>query len=341
MRVVVVGGGVGGLACAKRLAKRDGGIEVRLVDRALRHDFAPSFLWLLTGERRRSACRDRWRRSVAPASSSPRPTVTRIDLAAGKLGTSAGEIGFEELVLAPGAALAPESVPRLSEVAHGFYTREDATRLRDALVSFQGGRVLVVVAAMPFKCPAAPYEAAFLIDELLRRRGVTAQGDIVTVEPRPLPVAGEQIGAQVAQMLAQRRIGSLAACSSCATRGFEMPRTSPTCAWVEPCERRKTTACRRSGSLRRSCIAASNSSRSSVRSRGSIMRSLHCGTTWSTSWRRALSFHASRWAARNSQPRHSRSRSRWKRRNCSQASAQASSRSSGRSLRVSSGLNAA
>ena len=45
MRVVIVGGGVGGLACAQRLARRDGDVQVTLIDRRLRHDFAPSFLW--------------------------------------------------------------------------------------------------------------------------------------------------------------------------------------------------------------------------------------------------------------------------------------------------------
>lgn len=60
---------------------------------------------------------------------------------------------------------------------------------------------------MPFKCPAAPYEAAFLIDELLRRRGVTAKVDVVTAEPQPMPVAGKQIGAQVAGLLTSRQIG--------------------------------------------------------------------------------------------------------------------------------------
>jgi sulfide:quinone oxidoreductase len=64
-----------------------------------------------------------------------------------------------------------------------------------------------VVAATPFKCPAAPYEAAFLIDELLRRCGMTARVDVVTAEPQPMPVAGQQIGTQVAGLLASRGIG--------------------------------------------------------------------------------------------------------------------------------------
>jgi sulfide:quinone oxidoreductase len=206
-RVVIVGGGVGGLACAQRLAGKDGSMSVQLVADRLRHDFAPSFLWLMTGGRRPEQVSRPLlalgRRGVQLTEAE----VGAVDLAAGRLSSGAGEIPFDELVLTPGATLAPETIPGLAEAAHGFYTREDAERLRDALVAFGGGRVLVVVAAMPFKCPAAPYEAAFLIDDLLRRRGVTARVDVVTVEPQPMPVAGKQIGAQVAGLLGSRGIG--------------------------------------------------------------------------------------------------------------------------------------
>jgi len=207
MRVVIVGGGVGGLVCAQRLAKRGEGLDITLVDSRMRHDFAPSFLWVMTGARRA----ERISRPLAPLARAGvklrEAEVTGIDLDAGALATSAGAVGFDELVLAPGARLAPESIPGLTEAAHGFYTREEAERLRGALAGFAGGRVLIVVAAMPFKCPAAPYEAAFLVDDLLRRRGVSARVDIATAEPQPLPVAGKDIGAQVAALLAERGIG--------------------------------------------------------------------------------------------------------------------------------------
>lgn len=207
MKVVVVGGGVGGLACAQRLARRGDDVAVTLVDRTLRHDFAPSFLWLMTGQR----TPERISRSLSPLARVGvdllEAEVIGVDPAAGRVSSTAGELEYDQLVLAPGAALAPETIPGLAQAAHGFYTREDAERLRDALASFPGGRVLVAVAAMPFKCPAAPYEAAFLVEDLLRRRGAPARVDIITAEPQPLPVAGEQIGAQVAAMLAQRGIG--------------------------------------------------------------------------------------------------------------------------------------
>jgi sulfide:quinone oxidoreductase len=62
---------------------------------------------------------------------------------------------------------------------------------------------------MPYKCPAAPYEAAFLIDDVLRKRGLRESSaiDIVTVEPQPMPVAGPLIGSAIVEMLTSRGIG--------------------------------------------------------------------------------------------------------------------------------------
>ena len=204
MKVLVVGGGVAGLACAQRLARRRDGVEVTLIDAAMRHDFAPSFLWLMTGER----APEQVSRSLAPLARAGvqllHGEVTAVDPAAGTVSSTVGAVDYDQLVLAPGAALAAEQIPGMADEAHGFYTRQDAERLRDALATFGGGRVLIVVAAMPFKCPAAPYEAAFLVEDLLRRRGTSARVDVITAEPQPLPVAGEQIGAQVTAMLVGR-----------------------------------------------------------------------------------------------------------------------------------------
>ena len=82
-------------------------------------------------------------------------------------------------------------------------------RLRDGLESFTGGKVAIVISALPFKCPAAPYEAAFLLDEYFQKKGVRGKTDIdiFTPEALPFPAAGPDIGKKVAGMLKERKIG--------------------------------------------------------------------------------------------------------------------------------------
>jgi sulfide:quinone oxidoreductase len=66
----------------------------------------------------------------------------------------------------------------------------------------------VVVSRLPYKCPAAPYETAFLAEALLRHRGVRDRTtiDVYTPEPFPMPTAGPALGQALGGMLAERGI---------------------------------------------------------------------------------------------------------------------------------------
>ncbi len=75
------------------------------------------------------------------------------------------------MVVALGADLYPTATPGLVEAGHEFYTVSSAFALRDVLSNFGGGRVIVGVTSIPFKCPPAPSETALLMhDYLLRAR---------------------------------------------------------------------------------------------------------------------------------------------------------------------------
>ena len=89
------------------------------------------------------------------------------------------------LVIALGAELAPETIPGLAQAGHNFYTLAGAEALRDALAQFTGGKLVVLTAAPGYKCPAAPYEAAMLLESACRKRGIRdkTQIDLYAAEP--------------------------------------------------------------------------------------------------------------------------------------------------------------
>jgi sulfide:quinone oxidoreductase len=137
------------------------------------------------------------------------PETRRIRvLAPASNGAGAREIEADHLVVSLGAALAPETIPGLAEAGYGFYTLAGAESLRDALAGFGGGRIVVLTAAPADKCPAAPYEAAMLIDDHIRRRGLgdRTSVDLYTAEPGPLGVAGPEVSAGVRQMVEEKGI---------------------------------------------------------------------------------------------------------------------------------------
>jgi sulfide:quinone oxidoreductase len=94
------------------------------------------------------------------------------------------------------------------DAALNFFSSEGAAACARGLESFRGGRVVVAVSALPYKCPAAPYEAALLLDDELRRRGLreATQIDVYTPEPQPMPVAGPLMGAAVVGLLEAKGI---------------------------------------------------------------------------------------------------------------------------------------
>lgn len=206
---VVLGGGIGGMAAANELRRQlKPPHRVVLVDKDTRHAFAPSFLWVMTGGRRpEQICRPLaglLRRGVefVPAE------VLGIDPIHRKVRTTASELSYDHLIVALGADLVPEAIPGLAAGSRTFFTLDGAARLRDDLGAFSGGRIAVVVSAMPYKCPGAPHEGAMLIADYFRRRGLSGKVEIhlFTPEAQPMPVAGPELGGAVRGMLQSKGI---------------------------------------------------------------------------------------------------------------------------------------
>lgn len=202
--IVILGAGVGGLMAAnelRRLLPPDH--RVVLVEKNARHAFAPSFLWLMTGDRRPEQISRDVRALVRPGVEVVLAEAQAIDLANHRVRMSAQGIEYDYLIVALGAELAPEAMPGLAEAAHTFFTVDGAGKLRDALRTFSGGKVAVVVSALPYKCPGAPHEGAMLIADTFRRRGMRDEVEVhlFTPEPQPMPVAGPALGDAVKQML--------------------------------------------------------------------------------------------------------------------------------------------
>ena len=118
-------------------------------------------------------------------------------------------IPYDYLVLGTGARLAPEDLPGLHEAEdkwHHFYSLDGALRLRSALDTFQGGRIVLAIGGIPYRCPPAPLEFVFLLDEWLQHRGLRQKTEIHYTFPlnRVFPI--ESVAEVAAPLLEQRGI---------------------------------------------------------------------------------------------------------------------------------------
>ena len=207
--IVILGGGVGGQVAANDLRGRlSGEHRIVLVEKNARHAFAPSFLWLMTGDRQPEQITRDVRDLLRPGIDIVEAEVLAIDVKAKRVEMSTRSLVFDYLVIALGAELAPDIIPGLAESAHSFYTLDGAARLRNALDTFTGGTIALVVSALPYKCPGAPHEGAMLLADVFRRRGLRDKVEIhlLTPESQPMPVAGPELGNAVRRMLEDRGV---------------------------------------------------------------------------------------------------------------------------------------
>ncbi|NOY54739.1 MAG: NAD(P)/FAD-dependent oxidoreductase [Actinobacteria bacterium] len=223
---VILGGGIGGVVAATSLRKElPEQHRVIIVDRERDHLFAPSLLWLMTGQRTVREIGRPLERLARKGIEVAHGEIERIepeerrvhvvdrsledDPVSGRPGSGRRDLDADYLIVSLGVELAPGSIPGLAEAGHNFYTLANAKSLRDALEAFDGGRIIVLTATPAYKCPAAPYEAAMLIKDYCRKRGIgdKSRVDLYTAEPAPMGVTGPEVSAGVRRMVEDNGIG--------------------------------------------------------------------------------------------------------------------------------------
>ena len=191
-RVIVLGGGFGGLAAASALRGRlPAEDEVVLVDRTD---------WFAVGFRKTWALLDpgAWEegiRSLTPLAlrgiQFVQGEVEAIHPVAKTADVGGARLRSDGLIVALGAEQVPGAVPGFSEHGHNPYAVGDLAQTSKALREFEGGRLLVGVMGEPHPCPPAPYEIAYLLRDFYQERDIDVDLGVFTPKPSSLPIAGE------------------------------------------------------------------------------------------------------------------------------------------------------
>ncbi len=212
-RVVIVGGGVGGTLAANLIARRlkrqirRGEVSVTVVDEGGQHVYQPGFMYIAMGS---EVADDLVRPERTLLDSEVRLEVGRVRKIHEKRHLVELEDGsrlhYDQLVLAPGARILPEAIENFASEAHHFYGADAAQRLRLALDEFAGGRIVIGIASMPYKCPPAPLEVAFLIEDELRRRDLRDRTEIHFCSPIGRAFTIESVSEMATPILAERGI---------------------------------------------------------------------------------------------------------------------------------------
>lgn len=206
-RVLILGGGFGGIATAhalrQELSSED---EIVIVERRSHFMFGLRKTWVLVGkatmeegQRPLEALQERGIQ-VMPG------TVTAIDPANRAAEIDGQRREADALVVALGAELAPQEIPGFESFAHNVYSAQDLPRTKEALRHFSGGRLGIGIFAVPYTCPPAPFELALLLKQFFPERNVRAEIEVFSPQPMSLPVLGQEGCAVLEERLLQEGI---------------------------------------------------------------------------------------------------------------------------------------
>lgn len=201
-RVVILGGGVGGVTTAYRLRKRIPEKDrIIVIDRRKTQYFYPSLPWVMIGERRSesifrslSSLPSRGVEFIRDEAVEVIPEQKKVLL------MNNPPLFYDFLVLATGADYDYSAYPELARAGFNLWTIEGVTALRRALESFSGGDVVFLIPELPIKGQGAVYEAAFLLKSLLVKRGLQKKFTICICTPENTPLG--QFGAAMSEMTA-------------------------------------------------------------------------------------------------------------------------------------------
>ncbi len=205
--VLILGGGTGGLMAAHFLHKKLGSnCRIIVFEKEEKNVFAPSLLWLMVGKRKTKDVYRSTKRVAKKGIELVLGNIEKINPESKSIQVNGKEYKGDYLIISLGAA--QQEVNTLSGKGFDFFTLNGADHFYNALQQFNGGKIAVLISTLPFKCPAAPYEAAMLIEAGIRKRGIRDKTEIAvyTPESMPMAVAGKELADAVKQMLERKGI---------------------------------------------------------------------------------------------------------------------------------------
>ena len=178
MRILIVGGGMGGTILANNLARRlksemkSGKVRITLLSASDKHVYLPGLLYVAVGRMTPDELYRDQASLLEPGIEFRVDPVEQFTLDKNQVKTKSGAVvDYDVLAIATGSRMWPEAIPGLKENAEFFYTEETAVKMFHRIRDFQGGRIVIAM-GVPHKCPMAPLEIVFMLDDYFRERGI-------------------------------------------------------------------------------------------------------------------------------------------------------------------------
>jgi len=205
-KFLILGAGTAGTMMANKMynALDKEEWEITIVDQFKTHYYQPGFLFIPFGIYNKSDV-------VKPKSnfipSGVKLIYKAIDKIVGeenKVILDGGQVlQYDYMIIATGTQTHPEETPGLKDKLwyksiFDFYTVEGAVALQKFFKTFEGGKLVMCISEVPYKCPVAPLEFVCLAEAYFAKKGIRDKVDITYVTPMSgaftKPVASKMLG---------------------------------------------------------------------------------------------------------------------------------------------------
>ena len=189
--ILILGGGTAGTIMVNKLHKvlDRNEWDITIVDQHKTHYYQPGFLFIPFDIYKKEDVIKPKSDFFPPGVNVIYSAIDKIEPTENKVNLEGGRVlAYDFLIIATGTQTRPDETPGLKEAGwyrniFDFYTIEGAVALQKFLKNWEGGRLVMNIAELPYKCPVAPLEFIFLADSYFEKKGMRDKVDITFVTP--------------------------------------------------------------------------------------------------------------------------------------------------------------
>ena len=190
-RILILGAGTAGTMMANKLRKaldRDEW-EITIVDKHRTHYYQPGFLFIPFGIYNKQDVIKPKADFLPAGVKVVFSEVDRVEAEENKVRLADGSVLlYDYLIIATGTETRPDETPGLTgklwrKEIFDFYTVEGAVELQKFFKQWEGGKLVLAITELPYKCPVAPIEFVCLADAYFTEKGIRDKVDITFVTP--------------------------------------------------------------------------------------------------------------------------------------------------------------